>query len=277
MCAKPYRQGVAEYGCGQCMPCRFNRRRVWTARLMLECYQHEASYFITLTYAPEFLPCDGSVNVRHAQLFLKRLRRRMHPRKMRYFIVGEYGDRSKRPHYHLLLFGAVTREELVSSWRFGLIHVGTVTPQSAGYVAGYVVKGMTKEEDARLEGLHPEFARMSLGRTAGNGIGAGAVKEIARVVNTTGGAAYVVREGSVPGVVRAEGEKWPLGRYLMRLVAEAAGYESGDLPGYNVKLRERQSELLIVGARDLREGKRLQSDRRAKILHSIARSKKGIL
>lgn len=274
MCSKPYRQGVAEFGCGQCMPCRFNRRRLWTARLMLESYQHESSFFVTLTYSPEHYPSDGSVSVRHLQLFLKRLRTDIAPAKIRYYAVGEYGDRSGRAHYHLVIFGLRDVGAIGRAWRFGMIHVGTVTPQSAGYVASYVCKKMTKEDDARLGGRRPEFARMSLRP----GLGAGAVPVIAAAVNTKGGAEYVVSNGDVPGVVRAEGEKWPLGRYLLAKLREAAGYgDGGALPGYDVKMRELQAELSIVGARDAREGKRLQTARRAHVLHSINRSKKGVL
>lgn len=241
---------------------------------MLESYQHESSFFVTLTYDKEHIPEDGSLRLRDVQLFLKRLREQVSPERIRYYVVGEYGDRSMRPHYHLCLFGLRDPNMVSLCWPSGMVHVGSLTPQSASYVCGYVCKGMTKEEDVRLGGRRPEFARMSLRP----GIGAGAVAVIAAAVNTKGGAEYVVRHGDVPGVVRAEGEKWPLGRYLLARLRAEAGYDfSEGIPGHEVKLRELQAELLIVGARDARESKRLQTARRAKMLRSISRSKKGIL
>ena len=92
-------------GCGQCLPCRINKRREWTFRLELEASLHEHNSFVTLTYADQFLPEDGSVNPRHTQLWLKRLRKVLDPRKVRFFLCGEYGDQTFRPHYHACLFG----------------------------------------------------------------------------------------------------------------------------------------------------------------------------
>lgn len=154
-CSVPFTQGVAEFGCGQCMPCRLNRRRLWTARLMLEARQHEHSVFVTLTYDKEHYPGDGNLDVREAQLFLKRLRFELQPRKIRYYIVGEYGERRGRAHYHAILFGVSDADkELISrAWGKGLVHVGTVTPESASYVVSYVCKGATREGHKSLKAV----------------------------------------------------------------------------------------------------------------------------
>lgn len=106
MCRDPYVSPAGPvYGCGQCMPCRLNKRRVWAHRIMLEAYQYEHNAFVTLTYAPEKLPENGSLVPEHVQSWLKRLRARVAPSKFRFFLVGEYGDESERPHYHAALFG----------------------------------------------------------------------------------------------------------------------------------------------------------------------------
>jgi len=105
LCNKPYRKGNAEFGCGQCMPCRFNRRRLWTARLLLEATQHENKSFITLTYNDKNAPKDHSLDPSHYKNFIKRLRKAIYPKKIRYYLVGEYGDHTQRPHYHAALFG----------------------------------------------------------------------------------------------------------------------------------------------------------------------------
>lgn len=283
MCSNPYRLGVAEYGCGQCLPCRINRRRVWVSRMMLEMQQHAHSWFVTLTYDDAHLPEDKSVSKRELQLFMKRLRRTAFGDKIRFFGVGEYGDISQRPHYHIILFGLADPGVVQQSWSFGMVHVGTLTEASAGYVCGYVTKGMGKRGDARLAGRHPEFAIMS----RRPGIGAGAAEEIARVVTSKGGARYVVQNGDVPGVVRAGGSKWPLGRYMLEKVRREAGYSVPGPDGkfqsqlsnasYHLKLQELQLWFRTVpGSRDLHEQKRVQSARRAAARERITRSKKGI-
>ena len=78
---------------------------------MLEVMEHEASCFITLTYNDENLPNPPVVSKREAQLFIKRLRKLLYPKLFRYYIVGEYGDKSNRPHYHALLFGVSPTQE----------------------------------------------------------------------------------------------------------------------------------------------------------------------
>jgi len=142
-----------------------NRRRVWTHRLLPEQRSHEFSSFATLTYADEHLPRGQTVVPKHTQDWLKRLRDLLGPtRPIRYYLVGEYGDESQRPHYHAALFGLshLEHETLARSWPMGHTLLGTLTKESAQYVAGYVTKKMTAPDDPRLNGRHPEFARMSL-------------------------------------------------------------------------------------------------------------------
>lgn len=86
------------------MPCRLNRRRLWTHRLLLEQLKHGDSCFLTLTYDEKHLPEGGSLVPKHAQDFLKRLRSKTNL-KLRYYLVGEYGEDTERPHYHVALFG----------------------------------------------------------------------------------------------------------------------------------------------------------------------------
>lgn len=116
---------------------------------------HDANCFITLTYSPEHMPADGSLRVRDWQLFAKRVRKNVGP--FRFFHCGEYGEQTSRPHYHACLFGldfgsdrsVVSRRggnELYRSatldelWGLGHASVGSLTYQSALYVAQYVLK-----------------------------------------------------------------------------------------------------------------------------------------
>lgn len=210
-----------EHGCGQCMPCRINRRRLWTARLTLESFMHKHSYFVTLTYAPAHLPAGATVVPRHLKLFLMRLRKAAGV-PFRYFAVGEYGTKTGRPHYHLLLFSLGEVRLISKCWPYGSVHIGTVTSASASYVTGYCTKAWTRKDDPRLKGRHPEFCRMSLKP----GIGALAVPELARAVRS-GGSRYIAEKGDVPREVRIAGKKMDIGRYLANKLRVAVGRPEG--------------------------------------------------
>ena len=95
---------ITSVPCGRCMGCRLEKSRQWAVRCVHEAKFYEDNCFVTLTYAPEHLPKDGSLNRKHVQDFIKRLRRRLDDRKIRVFYCGEYGDKLRRPHYHLCLF-----------------------------------------------------------------------------------------------------------------------------------------------------------------------------
>lgn len=263
---------MEEYGCGQCMPCRLNRRRLWTSRLMLESCLHEASFFATLTYDKEHVPHDGSVSPRDASLFLKRLRAFVSPRKVRFYCVGEYGEIGGRPHYHFALFGLRDESAIREVWKLGYCHTGLLEEASAAYIAGYVTKRMTSLDDPRLKGRHPEFARMSLRP----GIGAGAMLEVARALFTKDGSMSVARDGDVASVVRADKSKWPLGRYLRSKLREEMGMDSGMPVGARAQLAlERVEQLLDVADRDALEQQRVQVGLNAMARYKIAESRKG--
>lgn len=209
------------------MPCRYNKRRIWMHRIMLEAAQYKHCCFMTLTYDDEHLPQDGSLAPGDMQAFMKRLRSRVAPERLRFFLVGEYGDTTKRPHYHVALFNfescrygqsrytkiqarCCDRCELVrETWGKGNIYLGTLEDDSAGYLAGYVTKKMTHKDDPRLEGRAPEFGRMSLRP----GIGYGALWEIADALLRYELDLSMV---DVPEQLRHGMKKLPLGRYLRR-------------------------------------------------------------
>lgn len=250
LCLKPFRQGVTEFGCGQCLPCRINRRRLWTSRLMLESFAHSQSLFVTLTYRPESLPERWTLVPRHAQLFLKSLRQFALPGKVRYYLVGEYGEKSLRPHYHVVLYGStLSREMIEKSWPHGFVHIGTLSVQAAHYTVGYVTKSMTKSDDERLEGRYPEFARMSLRP----GIGAAAGPQFARMLESHAGVMFQIAKGDVPDQWRMDGKIYPLGRYIRRQVRVALGWEAGEPPRVSAtrKLREiMEASAELVSKRD---------------------------
>ena len=94
---------VIKIPCGQCIGCRLKRSASWAIRCVHEASLHEKNCFITLTFNNEWLPKDGSLDVRDFQLFMKRLRKK-YGEGIRFFHCGEYGEKFRRPHYHACLF-----------------------------------------------------------------------------------------------------------------------------------------------------------------------------
>lgn len=169
--------------CGQCLPCRINRRRKWTARILLENKYHTHSCFITLTYSPESLPENGHLVKKHLQDFFKRLRRRLEPKKIRYFACGEYGSLRGRPHYHAIIFGLPptldTWELIERSWGYGRIDIGTCEKDSIQYVAGYVAKKFNSDTLHKFkDGSLPREFILASRRPA---IGAVALDDLAKI------------------------------------------------------------------------------------------------
>lgn len=104
--------------CGKCIGCRLESSRQWANRCLLELEYHDSAYFVTLTYDDYHVPRSyyadpetGEAQLsltlckRDVQLFMKRLRARFSDDNIRFFMCGEYGPSTFRPHYHLILFG----------------------------------------------------------------------------------------------------------------------------------------------------------------------------
>lgn len=231
--------GGIPFGCGRCLPCRLSRRRQWTWRQYFEALQHDENCFLTLTYSDDKLPPGGSLCKEHHTLWLKRFRKAIAPRQIRYFMVGEYGDETLRPHYHYSLFGIGVSTLMASghikltgydkhgkplyrmaSWPYGNVWPEEFSDLTAQYVAGYTVKKMTSVGDARLNGRTPEFARMSL-RPA---IGSLAMSRLGQLLSGFDGMHSIERDGDVPRFLRVGNRKVYLGRFLLRKLREAVGF-----------------------------------------------------
>lgn len=207
---------------------------------MLESLLHGQNCFITLTYSDEHLSMTSSglptLNPKDLQDWLKRFRKAILPLRVRYYAVGEYGDDSQRPHYHVAMFNypvcergnsSYTRYRSTSccqwcdrvrdTWGLGQVYLGDLSVHSAQYVAGYVTKKMTSEKDPRLNGRYPEFARMSLRP----GIGADALHDVASVL-----LGLEDRMADVPSALRHGSRLLPLGRYLRRRLRVLVGRDA---------------------------------------------------
>lgn len=178
--------------CGNCMGCRLERARQWAVRVM-----HEAKTtpggpanceFITLTYSDENY-ANPSLDYRDFQLFMKRLRKEL-KKPVRFFMCGEYGDLTRRKHFHAIIFGhrfadrkkwrktssgeyTYRSAQLEKLWPLGNSETGSVTYQSAQYISSYITKKITGDlaeqhylfthpSTGEIFRLTPEFCHMSL-------------------------------------------------------------------------------------------------------------------
>ena len=162
---------------------------------------HEKNCFLTLTYDEENVPEDRGLVKKDWQNFAKKVRNRLGP--FRFMHCGEYGDESLRPHYHALIFGQAFEDsvpltpaargkyslrvsaDLAEMWTGGFHTIGSVTFDSAAYVASYVTKKVILSDAGDYASEHqydrvdpetgecwqvaPEYATMSRGGTGGQG------------------------------------------------------------------------------------------------------------
>ena len=207
---KALRLKSVPFPCGQCLPCRINKRRIWTARMVLESYCHPYSVFVTLTYDDDHLPDDRQLSKRDAQLFLKRLRKAVEPLRIRYYLCGEYGPQTHRPHYHAIIFGlSPAHGQIINNcWCKGFCVVGDdCNDLTIQYVAGYVTKKITKKDDGNC----PEFALMSRKPA----IGVPFLPYFHKVLGDPFYAGLFDADcGGVPVQIRIGGRAYPLGRTL---------------------------------------------------------------
>lgn len=149
---------------------------------MHEAQMHQQNCFVTLTYNNINAPEDFSLNHHHFVLFMRRLRK-WAKKEIRFYMCGEYGEKTSRPHFHACLFGidfadryywskgpsgsknyrSPTLEKL---WTQGNSLVGDITFESAAYTARYIMKkitfkNQTREERKNREIINPETAEIT--------------------------------------------------------------------------------------------------------------------
>lgn len=205
--------------CGTCMGCRLDRSRVWADRMLLELQDNDnKAIFVTLTYDNDHLPrcsrhigyhrlpdaydydyfddddlwvldaagvpsAPATLSVRDTQLFFKRLRKAFPDRKLRYFLAGEYGPKTNRPHYHAIIFGLTLSDfrdcrilkfnglgqpiykskTMDGIWKNGFCSLAPVNWNTCAYVSRYTMKKIYKSDDASAysDGQTPPFCTMS--------------------------------------------------------------------------------------------------------------------
>ncbi len=87
---------------------------------------------------------------------------------LKYYMVGEYGGQTERPHYHSILFNLPTfyrnNESYIQKiWSHGQIQIDEVTPASIAYVCGYVNKLKHFNNLGENDDRQKEFTRVSKG------------------------------------------------------------------------------------------------------------------
>lgn len=192
--------------CKLCCGCQEKYSKDWATRCMLEAQKWTQNFFITLTYDEEHIPRDdelvnkktgeifqndnweqGHLETKHSEKFIKDLRRyweyHFNHKGIRFYLAGEYGSKTKRPHMHAILFNLPIKPEqlevykitqngdmlwkcpeIEKIWGKGFISLAEVNWDTCAYVARYVMKkqkGKKSDEWYYEQGMSPEFVRMS--------------------------------------------------------------------------------------------------------------------
>lgn len=168
--------------CGKCLACRKNKAGEFAVRCYLESLTtnfDRCNQFVTFTYDDDNV--TDKIDYDHINRTFKEIRKYIQERinrydlepytwlddsraqkvgsGFRYMVVGELGDRTKRPHFHALLFGLpadfaemvspfghrgghnLFRSHVLESyWNRGNVIVGDANFGSAFYTAGYALK-----------------------------------------------------------------------------------------------------------------------------------------
>lgn len=184
--------------CGKCLRCKQQRASEWTIKLINEGKYYKKKCFITLTFDNKKLIDTNSKSYKYGAnasflwnieyskkyvtKFIKRLREKIKPIKIKYFKVGEYGDKNHRPHYHLIIFGynfdkdrvkaEVSKsgkeqffsEELEELWACGRTRIQDLNNKNIAYISQYSVKKMKiKDEETFKKNYIPEIINIETG------------------------------------------------------------------------------------------------------------------
>lgn len=178
MCTQPiYLRSLNQFvPCRKCSECRMARSKEWAVRCYFEAKTHFDNCFITLTFSPESNP--EILDKKYLQDFFKRFRKKIAPVKIKYFACGEYGPKTLRPHFHILIFGynftdrkfhsrsskgypIFVSDDLSKLWPFGYHCIQDISFNTAVYTALYSAKSYKKLPFPLCE--FPEFNLMSQG------------------------------------------------------------------------------------------------------------------
>lgn len=154
--------------CGKCLRCLQRKRRDWYIRLEDVLKRSSSCLFITLTYDDEYLSFGScgwpSLRLRDVQLFMKRLRKSLPGVSLQYFVCGEYGPATMRPHYHMLLFNLPLDDYyscILKCWKLGHFTIDFASPARLMYVTKYMLPASDGGFNYELYDLEKPFMRCS--------------------------------------------------------------------------------------------------------------------
>lgn len=137
--------------CKQCLQCRIMKHSHLKTKLALEFIRSYSAQFITFTYDETSLPETLDYNdISKPLRRLQERRRRKGLPSIQYLSVGEYGEKYRRPHWHIMMFNHDPYPEgrsHIELWPHGFAHIGTVTTASIGYIGQYSLKFNFNEQD----------------------------------------------------------------------------------------------------------------------------------
>lgn len=130
--------------CGKCAECRKEKRLSWSHRLAVEVMQHKESTFLTLTLDNKYLEQFADAPKRPLLLFIDRLRKHLGYRP-KYFFVSELGEKTRRLHFHGVIFGTSRKglsfDLLRGKWQYGICWLADFcNVKTANYITKYMLK-----------------------------------------------------------------------------------------------------------------------------------------
>lgn len=151
------------FPCGKCLECRKQHSAGWAFRIQNELKYSTKAYFITLTYDTDHVPItkNGLMTLQrsHVQAYFKRLRK--DGLQFKYYCMGEYGSKRKRPHYHIIMMfkGIINswdvEKKIHKHWNLGEVHIGKGNESTIKYTLKYITKGKVvpqfKNDDRQQE------------------------------------------------------------------------------------------------------------------------------
>ncbi len=141
--------------CHKCLGCK----NAHTSRRAVQLYAEIQTaiypcYLLTLTYDPEHLPKDWSLDKQHPRVFIRSLRKQQikdhNNHLFKYVVKGEYGPIKYRPHYHIAAVNLILTdlvpysdngnqrsEQLETTWDKGTVDIINMSLETSIYIQSH--------------------------------------------------------------------------------------------------------------------------------------------
>ncbi|QCS36789.1 replication initiation protein [Tortoise microvirus 104] len=149
--------------CRHCHNCRSRKVNDLMFKAQVEAYyaykKDKGCTFVTLTYADELIPANGSLCYDDFDKFNKRIKYYLKGIPYHYIACGEYGDSLGRPHYHVCFIGLDVGQidKLIrKTWQYGLVQTGALRQGGLRYITKYMSKQISQK---KWEELNPDLEK----------------------------------------------------------------------------------------------------------------------